>query len=52
MNDSEFLKNKPEETGRKLFANKKANIIFGVLGAIIVVAIIGLAIWASIPVGA
>lgn len=49
---SEFMKDTNETTNeapkeeRKLFANKKANIAFIVAGVVIVLAIIGLAIFA------
>lgn len=41
-----YIKKPEEDQGRKLFQNKKANIAFGILGAIIVVSIIAMAIFA------
>ena len=43
-----YVKEKEEDQGRKLFQNKKANIALGIACGVIIVAIVGLAIFAYI----
>jgi len=45
----DLLKKDESKSNSKLFANKKANKILIIVGAIIFIAIIGVTIWANIP---
>jgi len=42
-----FVKQEEDDGGRKMFSNKKANIAMIVVGAILVIGIIAVAIWAK-----